>query len=420
MDNTESNVAAGIPDSVTSADNSPEVPDISMTGDGDYDVSAMAEFSAEQSRLEEEGAAEEGVGAVETTGEDSEAYTLDENAQPGDTGVAEQVEESDTGEPVEGDTVTFKVGDKDVHISKDAVFSVKVDGKVEDMPIQDIINRASGVTHIDRENNRISKEKAEFATTREAFNESVDKTNAHVEAMMEINDPYELAEYIAEFKGGDPDEVYNKLLNTTVEHLQKYQNMTETEKELAKENKALKRKERKYEAAEARETKKTEQSTARKELDTSLEGEGYSFEEFQTTLDEIQELVKDGGEAGFDLDSIENPTHDDIIDYMVARDLDNRVTSSIEGIAPKMVEDAEFINKVKLAVLRTESLTGSGKMSQDEVSEFVQQALNLDNKALSESLSKKAKDAKSEDVNSQEEDDDVSFTSVEEYLNSFR
>lgn len=415
-----------------SSDNSSEThnPGFSVSGD-DYDVSSMMSMT-QQTESENDGdATQDGGfdepdtstgGDVQEDNEDTEGAEFDSVEDDDSTDSDEADVSREDGEPTEksSDSIVFKVGDKEVPVSKDAQVELKVNGKKETFTLQEALNQASGGVHVSRELNRVKDMETKLNNDRTEFQKATDQVNANAQALLEIKDPYELCEYICDLKGGDPDELLEQMVNSTVEHLEKYRNMTERERELERENRKYKRAERAREAEEKITQQKTQSSEKEAALVSSLEEEGFTKDDFFKTIEDLSEKTKNGEELGFDLDSIENPTEDDIIHYMVAKDLDDRVMSGLNELNPDLAEDLEFIGKLKQAIVRTESL--GGKMSQPKVTSFIQEALKLDNKALAESLSKKAKDANSKKVNSrgQEDFDDEGPGSLEELADSMR
>jgi len=392
-------------DGTTDADT--HVPDMTITDDS-YDLSSMMEITR-QNQDDDDTDSEQDSETDTSVSDDEDFEDADESDDlEGD----DSSEEDDFGEESTDrdkttstkDQVTFKVGDKEVSVSKDAEVEIKVDGKRETITLQEALNQASGGINVSREINRVKERETKLETQISQFKEETAKVNANAEALLEIKDPYELCEFICDLKGGDPDQLLEEMIKSTVEHLNRYKNMSDRELQLDRENRKFKREQRAREATEKVQKETATRTQQETQLVESLEAEGFTKEDFFSTIDELQEKAKNGEELGFDLDTIENPTEDDIIDYMVAKDLDDRVVESLSEINENLLEDDDFIGKAKQAILRTESL--SGKMSQTEVTNFLEQALQLDNKALGESLSKKAKDANSKKVSSREQEDE--------------
>jgi hypothetical protein len=310
------------------------------------------------------------------------------------------------------EVIKAKAGEKELDIPKDAQIDVKINGKIEAMSLQDIINKASGGVHLEREVSKLGRERAEFDST-------VNKVNATVNHLMEINDPYELCEKIAELKGGNPDEIYQKMLQETLNSIEKYSKMTPEQITLERENRKLARQNKEYQIKENLIQEQKQKEESRVAFHNSLKEEGIEVVEFEETLSDIAEKAKNGEELGFGLDNISDPTENDIVDYILAKKLDDRVMTAIDSIDGKLAKETEFIDRVKVAILRTEAIPGGGKMSPEEVKNFIKIAFEKDNKALSESLSKKVSNTKSKLVNSEEQEEDGDSELLEEFLNRF-
>lgn len=389
------------------------IPSMEVT-DGDYDLSTMVDLTrrAEEEEGGDDGEPDEGP---DESGEDVSLRSDDEDTDESEDLEGDGSDEEDDGfeteetkdvsedKPGSGE-ISFKVDGKEVKVSKDAEVQIKVNGKTETISLQDALNKASGGIHVEREINRVKTREQNLEKSISEFREQTAQVNANAEALLEIKDPYELCEYICDLKGGDPDELFNEMLRSTAEYAKKYSEMTPREIEQDRKLRAYERKERQEKARAASSEKAEARTKQETELKTRLEEHEYSMDHYLSTVDELVSKAQNGEELGFGLDSIEKPSEDDIVDYMIARDLHERVSESISGINDSLLEDTEFVERVKKAVLGVELL--SGKMTQAEVNSLAKAALDKDNKALSESLSKKAKSAKSKKVSSQEQEDE--------------
>ena len=407
-------------------------PTMQISNEGDYDVSTMMDITHANQESEgdsdgenrtanevfDDSNTEEDVSSDEVLSDSDDSEELEGDAGP-ETDDSFDEEESRESQEAR-DEFSFEVDGKEVKVPKDAEVELKIDGKKEKMTLQEALNQASGKIHVHRELNRVRERETKLETSISDFRAETAKVNANAEALLEIKDPYELCEYICDLKGGDPDQMFQDMLRNTVEHYQRYSKMTETELQQDRKLRRYERMERQRNA-ELKQSEAVKASTQKEQqLVETLKEEGFEKEQFFSTLDELKQKADNGEELGFGLDSIENPTEDDIIDYMAAKDLHDRVTNGVTKLSADLTSDTAFIEKAKQALLRYESL--SGKMNQAEVDSFVRQALELDNKALSESLSRKAKKAKSKPVNSQEQefDEDEGPGSLEELNNSLR
>lgn len=401
------NNGASVPSSVAS----PEM----TVGETGYDVQSMMEASIAESDAEEA----QNDSAVS---EPASKEVVHDDSDDSDSDDSDDTEDTQPKKVDPENSIKVKSGDKEFDVPKDGEVELKVNGKIEKMSLQEALNKASGNLHVERETAKLGRERKEFQATQETFKAEAAQVNANAEALLEMQDPYELCEYICELKGGDPEKLFEEMIANTMKHLDMYRGMTPRERELANENRKFKRAE-KARNAELK-TKQTEQQTIAKrtEVEETLTSNGFTMEQFSNTIDELADTIRSGNQAGYGLDDLENPTEEDIINYMIAKDLDDRVISGIKNISPKLSTDVEFVNKVKSAILKTEVL--HGKMNPTEVQTFLNEALKLDNKALSENLNKKvaSKATNSKLVNShgQEDDDDEGFDTLEDLKEASR
>jgi hypothetical protein len=385
-----------------------------VSSDGGLDIRAMRDISVEPTPELESQKKEKPVIPVEEPEKEEETVEIDDSleADSQDEVVDNDTDSEDSQKTV--DKVTFKDGDKDVAISKDAKVEIKINGKKETMTLSEALANASGNVHIARETSRLGRESKQLQEKSQAFEQTVAQVNENAAALLEITDPYELCEYICELKGGDPDELFETMVKNTVEVLQKYKGMTDRELELERENRKYRRDLKVRESKQKASQETQQKQEKRQSLETTLKNEGFAFSDFESTLDEMQEAIKNGEELGFGLDNIENPTENDIIDYMIAKNLDNRVMSELNKVSPKLGNDQVFVDRLKKTILKTESLYG--KMSDAEVASFIRQALEVDNKALSENLSKKVKATNSKSVYSKEQEEDEGPATLDEFF----
>lgn len=392
-----------------------------VSSEGNYDLRAMQELSIEDSDSDTEQdnpvEAESQTDTQDVDPNDGEDREYDNDSDDDNSDFRTEDNKVQQEQPKE--KVTLKDGDKDVSISKDAKIEVKIDGKKEMMTLQEVINNASGSVHVSRETARLGREKKEFSTRKEAFDKETAQVNANAAALLEIKDPYELCEYICDLKGGDPDALFNDMVKNTVEALNRYKDMTDRELEQERELRKLRRDAKTREVSERVSNEAKSRTEKITNLNSTLEKEGFKLDDFQNTISEMQEAINNGEELGFGLDTIEKPTENDIIDYMIAKQLDNRVMDAISKVNTALADDHEFITKTKKSILKTESLYG--KMSEAEVATFIKEAFKVSNKALSENLSKKVNQTKSKTVYSKEqEEDDEGPDTLEELRESFR
>lgn len=158
-----------------------------------------------------------------------------------------------------------RVGDKDLDIPGDAVFTAKIDGVEETTAsLEDLINNYSGRSSLDRRAAVFRKEREQFETSRS-------KLNSHVEELFKVSQesPESAIDYLAEIAGKDPVEIKMAALKANIDQLRDFFALSEREqaqwlkeKELGFRDAKFKRLEDRtkagQEASKAIETAKTE------------------------------------------------------------------------------------------------------------------------------------------------------------------
>jgi hypothetical protein len=312
-------------------------------------------------------------------------------------------------------------GDKEVTIPREAKVDVKINGKVEQMALQDVINKASGAINVDRENANLGRERKAFKQEQEKYYSEAAKINANVRNILSTDDPLELAEYIADLHGQDPEAVYEKILTSAYDHLKSLQEMTPRERELQKQNRSFMRQQKFRQAQEASMAQRGQMESKKAETMSLLAEEGFTMSDFNDAINELTNKIQSGEPIGYGLDEIREINESAIVDYLIVKDTNGRIVSALESHNKKdMASDEEFTNKVVAAVLKTEGL--SGKMSQTEMSLFIKQALQLEGKAVKENLTKRVEQSatNSQSISSKTENEEEGFGSIDELLESIQ
>lgn len=417
----------------------PDMNEAPVNGDGGSDIQISGEMGMDIRQLHEITLAEDAEnddtgGAKSVSGVDGKSDEPQEfhKEAKGDDG--DRVQESDSHvdedygdeENISGreshrgdDRVIGKQDGKDVDLSPDTTFSIKVNGKMEDVTLGEVLKTASAGVHYQRELSQIGRDRKKLEGERDDFYAESKAISAKAEAIMSAEDPYDVAQLIAEMKGEDPDKVFNEMINNTVSAIKRWKEMSPRERAQERELRKYKREELKRNAEKTTHEKTQAATQKRETLTEDLKGFGFEFSDFQNALSEIQELSQNGEELGFGLDDAENIDEDDIIGWMVEKDIWERLESAVEPINPKLLDDEEFTTRARKAIYKVESL--HGKMTEAEVTQFINGAIEEETKATSESLSRKAKRrTTSKPAHSREQDDDDGPVNIQEYMDSMR
>lgn len=131
----------------------------------------------------------------------------------------------------------MRMGDELFNIDSEASFKVKVDGKTEEVPIQELINNYSGKTAWDKKFTEIGKEKKTLETEKLQVSRQIEALKTHVSkaiAPLKAKDgnPLDSLLYLVEMSGEDPYNAYRRIMESNLDELGKLYDMTEVEREL--------------------------------------------------------------------------------------------------------------------------------------------------------------------------------------------
>lgn len=382
--------------------------------EGNYDIQKMMDISAEET------AEHDAAPKNKTTTQVPEQKASDTETDPDNQEV--EVKEDDvevTTETEESkDQVAFKAGDKEYKLPKDAQVSVKVNGKMETISLQEALNRASGGINIDKANREIAKSKKEFETQLGKFKEESRLVNTHAQALLDIEDPMEFAEYYANLKGLNADEVFEGMIKKTVDFIESWSQMTPNEQKLQRENRKLRRVEKYRTAQERLHSSEVESNKGRERLLKTITTNGLTEEDFVESANELKAKLDAGEDLGDGLDEVEEFTEKEIVKYALNKKAADRINNVLGSISKDLASDSTLVSKLRQALVKAEAL--HGKFSESDVKVFVKQAIDFDNKKLSESLSKTASRVKSEQVSSRkrvdDEGDDITLDEFQERM----
>lgn len=351
------------------------------------------------SRTKKEKGDEEGYdsGVEGETEKDVEREALSDGdgelTEDGEEGSSEDSQTSELG------TIKFKAGDKTIEVPRDAELEIKINGKKESRTLDEWRSMVSGEVHVQRETSRLGRVDKELKQARADFDAQTERANHNIEVLTEFvknGDLFGFTEFYARLKGEDPEPLFQEMLGQTLKSMQDFAKMTPKEREY---HRKLKR----YEMQEKysqKEQQKLEQQYASKQkvegLQKTLGEHGFTFDQWQETLEDLAQKEAQGEELGYGLDEAQELTENHIIEYMLKKDLSERLENSISEVNKKLLSDEDFVNRLKGAVVKAESL--NGRMPASEVTKFVRMAIKKDQKAIAENLNGKVKKTTSSQV----------------------
>lgn len=186
-------------------------------------------------------------------------------------------------------TIRLKNGDEEVNLRHDTVIPVKVDGKIMEVPVEELVKNFSGTKAVDERFKQYSQEKYKFDQDKREIESFINDVMAASKT-----DPVQGLLLAAQRIGLDPVQYRINLMEALSEQALQWHQMTDQDKALYKyqlENQQLKSTQEKY-------NQRTQQENEAKQLDlkvTELQNKlGVSREEFAKSYFTLETLQKNG------------------------------------------------------------------------------------------------------------------------------
>lgn len=253
--------------------------------------------------------------------------------------------------------IMARLGDKVFEMPADAMVTVKVRGQDVQMTAQEAINRASGDYDIQNKYNELNTEKQRFGSKIKSWEKESAEWNSFskdVVGKITSKDPNRVIEgfdQIVERMGGDPIMFKSEFVKSLLPLVQKYQNMTESERALYDRDLQIEA-ERKI---RERETAKLQRQIAEREeqdFNRSVEAEavegmqkyGVSEDEFVAAYERAKSL-KEAGHIKGDI------SPKDVIFIAVEDRVRDQFKSGIASISESIASDKASYEKYENALL---------------------------------------------------------------------
>lgn len=324
--------------------------------------------------------------------EESEEEESDEATDEEDSEEEESEEDEETGEEdlEEGKYIEVKAKNgRKIKISKDATFDVKIDGKVESLTAQEVVNRASGAVALDRKHTELGRERQRLQRERAEFEERASVTNANLKTLSNIAEngsPEDFAQYYGMLTGKDANQVLETMISNAIRYATEISQMTDRERMMYNENRKYKFQQELQKQQEALLQQKQTTEKERAEVEGLLKAEGLEVQDFLSAAEDVRQRIASGELRG-------KYSAKDIAMYAVALNHEKRVTQAISEVNKSLLANEEFVAKVSKAIAGAEKATGE-RFTPKEAKALVKTLTGATAKKASESLSKKVERAK--------------------------
>jgi hypothetical protein len=289
-------------------------------------------------------------------------------------------EEVKEGEDKKGKKLKVKVGDELFGLEPDATIKVKVDGKNQEVTVQELINNYSGKVAYDTKFNEIGTQKKEVEQKFKQLEQTKSVIKSQIEPIIEIikdgtRDPYEAVMHIVDMVGGDPYTIFRRSLESRLGELENLLDMSEVERKnyfLEKQNEfLLKSTEKRTKSYESEQ--KLNQYAA--QVDQIRQAYGVSEDQFVNALDELVEL-------GFKESDIKDEF---IAEWAAIKPYKSEVEELLQPYLDE-IDDAEYGNIVSTL---SRNLMAK-KVTKDQVAKYLQEAYEVPSelKSLNQKIQK--------------------------------
>lgn len=396
---------------------SPVIPDGAVSkivdGDNNVDIDAIKELSALQRARRHETQAK--VSKKQMPQEDIELEdgelkkTADEASEGGElndeSASEESSEEESSSEEEEQEVdpdevkeeekvdsrrfVVAKSGDKSLKVPKDAIIPVTVNGEVQQLPLQEILDKASGAINLHQRSSELGRKEAKIKKDIQEVEAVKEDVKSKLDLLMEAansGSPEQVIELYATITGKDPNRALETLVTNAIKYAEEFAGLTERERALLNEN-------RRFKWSQTLETKKAEaaqkkQATLdeRSKVEATLQSNGLTWDDWFKAAEDLKGQLERG-----ELD--DTPDAFKVAEYAMRQAHEGKVRQAITSVSQRLEGKEDLFKNVSNAVLKYESLTGE-KMSVQETAQLVRAAHEKYKNSLRESLSRKAEVAK--------------------------
>jgi len=214
-----------------------------------------------------------------------------------------------------GKKLRLRMADGDLYnIDAESTIPVKIDGKTEEIPMQELINNYSGKTAWDKKFTEIGKEKKTLEIEKAQVTKQSEELKAHVAKALaplraKDGNPMDSLLYLVEMSGDDPYNAYRRIMESNLGELGKLMDMGDVERELY----FHKKKDELYsDVAKKRQGKLQEEQTFNQvvqKVDSLRQTYKVTEDAYVDASDELEEIY-----AASKL-NVNDITHEAIVDY---------------------------------------------------------------------------------------------------------
>jgi hypothetical protein len=268
---------------------------------------------------------------------------------------------------------SVKNGHHEVKLRADTVVPVKVDGKYENVTVNDLISSYSGKKATDKRFNELNTIKKQYLSEKQEFDKVVEKIKTSSK-----NNPYEAFLELVELAGHDPVDYNMNFLNSVSGVYERWAEMSDTEKENYKLNQKVSRYEKRTQQAKQSEEQEVKLRELDQRLNKVLETHKMSLDEFTKGFETFNQLQQQGV-IKKDIEATPEIVSELILENR-AKELSTKVLTSVN---PSLAQD-ETAKDIMYEAIMKEGIT-----DEEDLIEIITETFGLQaHKTLSEKLLK--------------------------------
>lgn len=244
-------------------------------------------------------------------------------------------QEEEPSEEIAAKTLEFQLGDEKVQVPADAMFPVKIRGKVEEFSVQDIVNEFSGKTDYTRKYNELNRERQVFERDRDTLQRFANELHSKLNEKDVIGAVWTLTEAM----GGNPPEVISQFQAQLVDKAKEMNDLSPEEQRarMAEEKLDLYKRQQDSLAQKREEQKESEAIQTR--VEQVIQEKNMTEERFSELFNELQGAAKQGS---FDISEL---TPELVGDYHAELESRDAISSMLKDVASEL-SGQDFDNAV--------------------------------------------------------------------------
>lgn len=274
-------------------------------------------------------------------------------------------EESQTEEAGEAASklINVKSGDEELSLSPETLVPVKIDGKIQELPLQEVINKASGEVAVETRFNKLNQEKKKFEQEKSIVNQ-------YLESIIESANSGEASKVLnltAQLCNQDPVEFESALTTAVLQKLQPLLNLDDEDVQTLEQHMSLdyykNHKELVKEQRTVKQQKQQELAEERQKLQSEYGKLGYDVRD--EVLSEAQAYLQ-SQEPG------KQPTQQEVVQFVASYTDAMRAQQVVERVKPSLKDSpSELADAARDLMKAIKIAQGQGQIPTDEYLEAV-------------------------------------------------